>query len=471
MTYRHALFLDPYKESSNNLMMLLFPPTGLEYVASSARGLVAKITVVDLRYEKEFADEAALLQFIARDVDIVFAGIGWDRQLEAICRLLDRIPGNIPVVVGGYTATMKVEEIFQMSGRVNILVRGEGEKTVQEILAGRPLKDILGISYREGALIRHNANRPLVDVNGLPAPDRALRRYDYGLMLNGIRLGDIIFDTVLTTRGCPFKCKFCTFSLNPLGQKREYVERSLESVIEEIRGLKADIVLFSDDNLFVDPARAEKLCDLLIEHKVNKRYFAQVRIDIAKHPRVLEKMAKAGFKAFFIGIESPHDWILSQLSKGFNQKAVREAFDVLARYPILTNGYFLYGNIGETRQEMVYIAQFAKEIGVDTLSANKLRIEKYSPLKELAQKTPGYHITEKGELYSDDYPHAVLKQIGKEIKRTFYTPGRYVKIVWRSLFVVRVLTWKEIGLLVLTAPAIVFSLVTQGAGKNRTRRR
>ncbi len=466
MKYRHALFLNPYKEASTNLTMMLFPPTGLEYVASSAKGLVPKITIIDLRYEKELADEGALLEFIGREVDIVFVSMGWDRQLEAIYALLNRMPGNIPLVVGGYTATEKVEEIFQASGRVNMVVRGEGEKTAQEILQGTAPENILGVSYRDGDKIRHNANRPFLNVNELPAPDRSLRRYDYGLMLNGIRLADILFDTVLTTRGCPFKCKFCTFSLNPLGQKREYVERSVESVVEEIRGLKADIVLFSDDNLFVDPRRAEQICDLLIKHKVNKRFFAQVRIDIAKHPAILDKMVKAGFKSFFIGIESPHDWILSQLNKGFNQAAIRDAFAVLRRYPILTNGYFLYGNIGEKRQEMTYIAQFAREIGVDTISANKLRIEKFSPLRELAQKAPGYHITEKGELYSDAYSHAVLKKIGKEIKRSFYTPGRYVWVAWKCLFVVRILTLKEILLLCVTAPRILASLLIQGSGKN-----
>jgi anaerobic magnesium-protoporphyrin IX monomethyl ester cyclase len=471
MTYRHALFLNPYKEASANPSMLLFPPTGLEYVASSAKGLVPKRTIIDLRYDKEFGDEDALLKFIEREVDIVFVGLGWDRQLEEIYTFLNRIPANIPLIVGGYTATEKVEEVFQAAARVDIIVRGEGEKTAQEILKSTALKDILGISYRDGNKIKHNANRPFLNVNELPAPDRSLRRYDYGLMFNGIRVANILFDTVLTTRGCPFKCKFCTFSLNPLGQKREYTERSVESVIEEIRGLKADIILFSDDNLFVNPKRAEKICDLLIKYKVNKRFGAQVRIDIAKHPAVLDKMVKAGFKTFFIGIESPHDWILTQLNKGFDQAAIREAFAVLRKYPILTNGYFLYGNLGETREEMLYIAQFAREIGVDTISGNKLRIEKYSPLKELAQKTPGYHVTERGELYSDAYSHAELKRIGKTIKHSFYTPGRYARIIWKSLFVIRFLTLKEILILLVTSPVIVASLLFQGTGKKSRARK
>ena len=74
--------------------------------------------------------------------------------------------------------------------------------------------------------------------------------------------------------------------------------------------VKADVVLFSDDNFFTNPKRSEQLCDLMIENRIKKIFVAQTRIDIAKHPRVLNKAEKAGFKIFLIGIESPHDRIL-----------------------------------------------------------------------------------------------------------------------------------------------------------------
>ena len=73
----------------------------------------------------------------------------------------------------------------------------------------------------------------------------------------GVQIINHTFDTVLTTRGCPFKCKFCTFSFNPLGQKRSYTERTVESVIEELKTVTADVVLFSDDNFFTNPNRSD----------------------------------------------------------------------------------------------------------------------------------------------------------------------------------------------------------------------
>ena len=439
--------------------MLFFPPTGLEYVATSAKGLVDKIILVDLRYEKELADADKLLEFISRSIDIICVGIGWDRYLDEICRLLNRMPDNIPLVVGGYTATEKVEEFFNACPTIDIIVRGEGEEAIQEILRGVAPKDILGISYREADTIIHNSNRPLPDIDSLAVPDRSLRRNEYFFLVNGVKVADIAFDSVLSARGCPFDCKFCTFSLNPYGQKRNYAARSVESVVNEIQGLKAKVVLFSDDNLFVDPKRGEEICDLIIERKIKKRFIAQARIEIARHPRLLEKMVKAGFKAILLGIESPHDRILKQLNKGFNQQTIRECFAVLKNYPIFYSGYFIYGNIGETEEEMLYIPQFAKEIGVDAIACNKLRIEKFSPLKELAQNSPGYHITAKGELYSDIYSHAALKKIGRKIKFSFYTPSRYVKILWKNIFITKFCTFGEILSLFLAFPRIIASVI------------
>ncbi len=447
--------------------MMLFPPTGLEYVATSAKGLVDKITLLDLRYERSLSDTEKLLAFISSQIDILCVSIGWDRQFDEICQMLNRVPDNITLVVGGYKATEAVEELFKRCPTIDIIVRGEGEETIKEILKGSSLKDILGISYRENGTIIHNPNRPLPDVDTLGVPDRSLRHNEYSLALNGIKVMNAAFDSVLSARGCPFNCKFCTFSLNPLGQKRNYAARSVNSVINEIQGLKAGVILLSDDDFFANPKRAEKICDLIIERKIKKRFMAQARLDIAKYPELLEKMVKAGFKVLLIGIESPHDWILKQLNKGFNQETIRKYFAVLKKYPIFYNSYFIYGNIGETKKEMLYIGQFAKEIGVDSIVCNKLRIEKFSPLRELAEKTPGYHVTERGELYSDIYSHADLKKIGRQIKFSFYTPSRYVKILWKTIFVVKFFSFGEIASFLNASPRLFLSIIIRERRRGR----
>jgi len=467
MKYNHALFLYPYTESIVSDSMMLFPPTGLEYVATSAKDFVGKITLLDLRYEKDLCNTNKLLNFICGEIDIICASIGWNRHFKEIIDLLNLMPDNIPLVVGGYKATEMVEEIFEDCPKVDIIVRGEGEETIKEILKSTPLENILGISYRANGKVVHNGHRPLPDIDSLAFPDRTLRRNKYYYVkLNGIKVTNLTFDAVLSARGCPYNCKFCTFSLNPLGQKRNYSARSVESVIKEIEGITADVILFSDDSFFADTRRAEEICDLIIERKIKKRFIAQSRIEIAKYPTLLEKMVKAGFKLLLLGIESPHDCILTQLNKGFDSDTIRKSFAVLKKYPIYYHGYFIYGNIGETEEEMLYISKFAREIGVDSITFQKLRIEKFSPLREIAEKTPGYHISKKGILYSDTYSKAALKKTGRKIKFSFYTPLRFFKML-RKCFAVRFLTFSEIASFFVVAPLLLMSATVREIQKNR----
>ena len=136
-----------------------------------------------------------------------------------------QLPPEIPTVVGGYQATVEVEQLLERCPNIDMVVRGEGEEVIRRIVSGAPPREIRGLSYQENGRIVHNEIHLLPDIARLPFPDRALRRHAYAFTQHGVRLSRHTFDTVLTTRGCPFKCKFCTFSLNPLGQKRGYTER------------------------------------------------------------------------------------------------------------------------------------------------------------------------------------------------------------------------------------------------------
>ena len=468
MKYNHALFLYPYgvRQVKSASIMRLFPPTGLEYVAASAKGLVGKLTLLDLRYEKEFSDTGKLLDFIRKEIDIICVSIGWDREFKEVCDLLNMMPAHIPLVVGGYKATEEVEELFKLCPNIDIIVRGEGEETIKEIMSGAAPENILGISYRSGNSVINNNNRPLPEVDLINFPDRNLRRNKYRLTLYDKNITGLTYDTILSARGCPYNCKFCTFSLNPLGQKRPYSERSIESVINELEGIEADVILFSDDNFAVNVKRAKNICDLIVARGIKKRFLAQARIEITKHPELLQKMVKAGFKMLSLGIESPHDRILDQLDKGFDSAAIRKSFEVLRKYPIFYHGYFIYGNIGETEEEMLYISRFAREIGVDSIACNKLRVNKFSPIKKVVENTPGYHINEKGDVYSDTYSASALKKINKRIKSSFYTPVKIFKIA-NKFISTGFLNTGDMFSLFATAPLLLKDVISSEIKKSR----
>ncbi len=430
--YNHALALNPYFGDSTAIVGL-FPPTGLEYITASMKDLVGKVTFIDLRYEKAYQNPKILSKFIRNEIDLLCISIRWSSQFENVCDFVSQLPPEVCTVVGGYKATGEVEYLFKRCPNINLIVRGEGEEIIKEIVMGVPYKDILGLSYRENGEVVHNDIRLLPDITRIPFPDRSLRKHDYYFVKYGVRLSNDTFDTIITSRGCPFNCKFCTFSLNPLGQKRNYSERPVESVIEELKMITANVVLLSDDNFFTNPKRSEQICDLIIENKIKKVFIAQTRIDVARHPRLLEKAEKAGFKVLLIGIESPHDWILKQLQKGITQQEVRDAFGILTQYDFYLHGYFIYGNIGETEQEMLYISKFAKEIKLDSISFQKLRVERFSPLKELVDQTPGYYFNHLGgPVYSERFGRKELKQIRNQIRSGFYDLSQIIHIIRKS---------------------------------------
>src|SRR5512136_2979901 len=463
--YKHVLALNPYFGDSTALIGV-FPTTGLEYIAARMKGLVGKVTLLDLRYEKAYQDPKALSKFIRNEIDLLCISIRWESRFEEVCDFVSELPPEVCTVVGGYKATEEVEYLFHRCPNIDMIVRGEGEEIIRQIVTGIPCKDIRGLSYRENGGIVHNEIHALPDITRIPFPDRSLRKHQYRMVKFGIQISNHTFDTVLTTRGCPFKCKFCTFSLNPLGQKRNYTERTLESVVEELKTVTADVVLFSDDNFFTNPKRSEQLCDLIIGNKIKKIFVVQTRIDIAKHPEVLDKAERAGFKVFLIGIESPHDRILKQLQKGITQQEVRDAFAILTQYDFYLHGYFIYGNIGETEEEMLYIPKFAKEIKLESISFQKLRVEKFSPLKEVVEKTPGYYYNRiGGSVYSDQYGRKELKQIRNRIRSEFYDLPQVSRIIRKA---------RRIGLiggLDLTNTLLRLPLIAYGLARRRTRKR
>lgn len=453
---------------SGSVGLAVFPPIGLEYIAASLRPHVEQLTFLDLRLHGPLRDLDKLKRFIADEIDLLCISINWEYHFDEVCKLINTLPGDVTTVVGGKQATDSLDEVFEACPAVDIMVRGEGEETIAELASGVRLEDILGISYRRNGEIVHNPNRPLREVDTYPYPDRSLRQRNYHLSLGGFALGGVEFDSILTSRGCPYNCKFCTFNLNPWTQKRRFSARSVESVIAELKQISAGMVLIADENFFVVPSRAKEICQRIIAEGLNKRFLVQARIEIFEHPEVLDAAAQAGIKVILLGIESPTDRILDQLHKGFDTAKVRRAFEVFRNYPFYYHGYFIYGNLTETEAEMMQIPVFAKELGLDSIAYQKLRIEKYSPLKEETENTSGYYVGDDHIVYQEGLGRPYLKRISRQITKEFYTPGQLWKLL-RKVFAVGFFLPRDFPVLVLSFPIVAGMKVSRKVRKKLNR--
>ena len=300
---------------------------------------------------------------------------------------------------------------------------------------------------------RPRDNMPLDD-NLMPARD--LRRHDYYLTSKGMSTG-IKVDQIAGSRGCPYNCKFCNFAINPWGAKRCWVPRSAESIVREIEQIDADLILFVDNVFTYDPDRVVEICELLIAKKIRKHFIGNARLEIARRPDVLKKMEKAGFIALLVGIESTQDATLKSMGKGFTIAQVRERFQVLRQSRMIINAYFIVGNIGETEEQMLSTAPFARSLGVDLIHVSRLRNEPYSGLSELVEQTPGYHINADGMVYSDSYSAEHIADLRKQIDRRFHTPLQVAHVVIK---LIRILNWRVKARAVLTIPFFLTLLLS-----------
>jgi radical SAM superfamily enzyme YgiQ (UPF0313 family) len=432
MEYSNVLCLYPYRRELKSIGF--FPPLGLEYIASAVEDLVDTVSLIDLRH-----DDYSLLTELYSDIDLVFISYNWDCEKEYIKNVINEIPERITVVVGGRHATENVEELLDDIPRINSVARGDGEDIAREVVQKGITTDIDGLSFKSNGKTIHNKNRQLKPVDSNFFPNRKLRRNTYTVTLDEFT-SDIEVDLMLGSRGCPFNCKFCDFKYNPLGEKRKWSIRTPESIVSELKTIDADVVGFADDIFTADMDWVERLCDLLIAEGIKKKYVINARLELAKRPDVLEKMYRAGFLGFLMGIESAHDKTLASMNKGFTTAKVREYFDVLKNYNFIYHCYFIIGNIGETRDEMLDIVDFAHELGVDTLGLSVLRATKYSPLKTMLQEYDTYHIEEKsGKVYSDELSVSELQQIRRDVNASFFNAPVILRLL-KKMVIHRLLT-------------------------------
>ena len=454
--FRHVLCVFPYRRTRSSLTS--FPPLGLEYVAAALRPYAERIDLVNFRHERT----PSTLPFLRPETDLVCYSINWRKDLELIRDDINALPPGVMTILGGRTATENPRYWLEACPNVDAVVCGDGEHAIAEIAQGRAWSEVAGLTHRgdDGRLV-HNPPRANAPLDDDLMPARELRRKPYYLTSKGVSTG-IKTDKVAGSRGCPFNCKFCSFAVNPWGVKRPWTPRSAESIVREIEQIDADLIFFVDDVFTHQPDRVAEICDLLIAKRIRKHYIVNARAEIAKRPDVLRKMEQAGFLALLIGVESTQDATLQSMRKGFNVEQIRKWFEVLRKSKMIINAYFIVGNIGETEEQMLSTASFARSIGVDLIHVSRLRNEPYSGLSELVKQTPGYHIDADGFVYSDAYSSRHIANLRKRIDKRFHTPAHVAGVVMK---IARIAHWRVLARATLTIPVFLTLLIATQANR------
>jgi len=304
------------------------------------------------------------------------------------------------VVVGGIHPTILPNDIIT-DENIDVVVRGEGEITFHELLSNWPdgdLKSVKGLTFiRDGETV-HTPDRPLVDdLDILPMPARHLVNYE-----GYHQIPDAVFAEplreILTSRGCPFQCIFCSARFIS-GYKYRYhsPERVLEEVDLLINKYGARQIAVLDDNFVVDRQRTIDICEGLLRRGYHKKvvWTTAARADQVDY-ELMVLMKKAGFQLLSFGIETGIPRLLKMIKKGEDMDQIAKAVEEAHRAKLKVRGTLILGLPTETREESLATIRWAKDLGLD--------FAKFS----LATPYPGtvlYNIAVEQGMKADDWSH------------------------------------------------------------------
>jgi anaerobic magnesium-protoporphyrin IX monomethyl ester cyclase len=339
-------------------------PLGLGYIAAylDEAGFSARILDMDMLNLHPGDLNKRLAQFQPDIVGITSFSSNYKNAVDVAKAVKSYDPG-IKIVMGGVHATFTHEKILKSVPEVDIVVRYEGEHALTEIAesleGGRIPTDVLGISYRDGSRIVSTPLRErMEDLDSLPFPAYHLLDPKPEAYIGN---GAVRCMPVITTRGCPFNCIFCsTASLHG----RKYRVRDNSKVVDEIEYLvekyKINNVSFVDDNFTMRKDRVEGLCSEMKKRQVPVKWGCSTRIDLLSKDLV-GTMKDAGCEEIFFGIESASQKVLDTIRKDFSIEQAKQIVRMVEEMGVKTHCSFILGLPGETVESLGQILQFIDE--------------------------------------------------------------------------------------------------------------
>lgn len=336
---KSIVFIEPVgNESSVFEKYMRLPLTGCLYLGTILHNHGYKVKIFNEHILQEKIDPFE----IYADVFCITSLTVSANRAKTLAGQLRRIYPESKIIVGGIHASLMPEDFTEVADHV---VKGEAESIIVDLVEG---------VFKEKVI----KAPPIGDIEYLP-----LVNYE---LLEGYKSMNII--PIMTSRGCPFDCNFCTVT-KIFGRKfrMQSAERILAEIKHALTYFNSRYLFFYDDNFVANNGRIEKLCDLLLSENIDISWSAQVRSDVARSPELLAKMKKAGCRTFYIGFESINDETLKAMNKSQSRLDIEKAIQVIHERGINIHGMFIFGEDNDTEATIKETADFAIKKHVDTV--------------------------------------------------------------------------------------------------------
>jgi len=413
------------------------PSLGLAYLSAVLKEKGADIFVIDANIEHLTVEETVkrILDLNPNIVGFTISTPLLNTSLE-IVRQLKSINKNLTIIAGGPHPSVMPEDVLK---GIDVLVRGEGEKTIEELYnhfenSKFSLSEIKGISYIHNNNFFHNPDRSFIDnLDEIPFP--AWEYFDLGKYHGTVRKTNFNLP-ILTSRGCPYGCIFC--SVRTIWG-RCWRPRSPKNVVDELEYLinKFKIKEFTilDDNFTVNPKRAIEICDLIIKRGLTIPWCPAngIRVNTAS-VELFSKMKEAGCYRLYFGVESGNQEILNKINKQITLDQVRAAFKMAKEVGLETTAFLMIGNLGETEETMQQTIDFALELDPDfvqfTIATPYPGTDMYKKIKEDGRfliKSWEDFASFKGAIFEyKDLTANLINKMHKKAYKSFYFRSEFV---------------------------------------------
>jgi radical SAM superfamily enzyme YgiQ (UPF0313 family) len=266
---------------------------------------------------------------------------------QIVARLAKEIDGSITVIVGGPHASTVGSEVLK-SPFIDVYVRGEGEKTIVELLTsidrGKSFRGIDGLGYREhGKVVENPPRKYIANLDSLPFPHTGAQE----VLKDYPKYPASAFGNIMATRGCFYDCLFCG-SREIWGRKVRF--RSPANVVEEIRGLQrrgVRSISFEDDTFGGTDSYLHELCQAIIKHCPGLKWSCEIRANLVKEQNIA-LMKAAGCYRIQIGVESGNNAILRAVRKNLTIEQTLEACKIIKKHGMELETFFMIGFPWET---------------------------------------------------------------------------------------------------------------------------
>jgi radical SAM superfamily enzyme YgiQ (UPF0313 family) len=295
-----------------------------------------------------------------------------------IAEIIKKIKPQITTLLGGPHLTAIPQETMELFPQFDIGIIGEGELTTIRLLESleqnRPLNEIPGVIYRENGNIINTGKAELIeDLDSLPfdAWD-LLPNFPFAYKSSVHKLGRLPTTSFISSRGCPYQCRFCDNSM--FGRKvRGY---SAQRLIEMVKYLQKNYgikdIFFNDDNFVMLKNRLIEFCDALHRERLDLTWGCYSRIDNITDKELLIMMKKAGCWRISFGLESGSQHILDFYRKNETLEQMERVISWTRKVGIRSKGFFMMGNFLETEETLRKTINFAKKIKLDDFHATFL---------------------------------------------------------------------------------------------------